>query len=1083
MNCHIDMVSIVKKIIRPLQAGLSSKGNVFVYLVLVLLIFGVLGVTILSIFSLASQSASKPNYHRRLNYFRESAIRYTLSEMKNSDFDPDVIAAINTLSETDDEGYEIGQFGRFRINVFSPWFDADESKDLVSGGTIDIRLPEGKLEDDWVARDPNDLWLINYDYFDPNLTTARDNIVSWAKKSGDTTDTILTVTLGNDFSANSGERICFAAKPTETRTISDGGDLYIQEEARHFFPEKHGAININRIDYVYERLIHDSANNRVILEGVSASTMPNRLPAFPLEVDNTYSGSLFTGDFIILSPRNHIVIPTVSWNETDNTHDMQGKIDTAINVPNLATIQPLTRKPDIDFNEEDLTQALTQIETPDFITEDNTNKTIDIGSGVSGKSFGAAWYDEDKGIGAQNSICETGSCSFGLGIRVFFTLDYSGTADGLTFAIINSARNTFNSIGGDINMGELLAYGGDSRTVSDPNDLSQFLDNAGDGIQPPKLAVEFDTYTDNATLEYCSGPNPSDQVFENRNDPFENNRDAVQFVFWGFDSLASPCRDYTVSGSPVTDHPTYDDNQHDSGVSNQPWLPFATGGPVRSTPTVGADGTIYVGSDDGHLYAINPGDGTQKWKYPASGSIGAVRSQPAIGNGGVIYFGSDDGKLYAVSPAGTLINSFAIATDDAEPVHSPVIGAGGKVYVGSDNSKFYGFDSTLTTKEWEFTAAGPISYGRPARNPALGPEGIIYLSHRSGVNGRVYALNPVQRELDPTGAGFVDGANEEWEFNIIDGNDSMPGIDPVTGTIYSDSFGNKIVAITPAGSQDWEFVFGFDFDSTPVVGVDGTVYFGADDNNLYAINPEDRNNGEIFPTLREWTFATGGAVDNTPAIAPDGTILVVSRDSTLYAVNPDGTEKWNFPISANVGLPNSSPTVGNQGVVYVGSFGDNQLYALNDFATPRNFRDRVVTSVLDGSDVKVAGQIVTVIDALNWLNGDGTNIPWAVRLEVLRGQTQNADLNYEYTLRFWIRQCNSVACDNILGTFFQDTRVEYAPTPDLIQTIELTDAENSAFNRFLFGFTGATGSTTTQNAVIANFLLSFIRPNDPLAGP
>ena len=132
--------------------------------------------------------------------------------------------------------------------------------------------------------------------------------------------------------------------------------------------------------------------------------------------------------------------------------------------------------------------------------------------------------------------------------------------------------------------------------------------------------------------------------------------------------------------------------------------------------------------------------------------------------------------------------------------------------------------------------------------------------------------------------------------------------------------------------------------------------------------------------------------------------------------------------------------------------------------------------------MKVAGEIVTVSDALDWLNGDISRGPWAVRLEVLRGQTQNANLNYEYDLRFWIRQCESVACDNILGTFFQDTRIEFAQTPDLAQTIELTPTEHSDFNRFLFGFTGATGTTTAQNAVIADFLLSFIRLNDPVAG-
>ena len=35
---------------------------------------------------------------------------------------------------------------------------------------------------------------------------------------------------------------------------------------------------------------------------------------------------------------------------------------------------------------------------------------------------------------------------------------------------------------------------------------------------------------------------------------------------------------------------------------------------IYSSPALGADGTIYVGSEDDNLYAINP-DGTQQWAF------------------------------------------------------------------------------------------------------------------------------------------------------------------------------------------------------------------------------------------------------------------------------------------------------------------------------------------------------------------------------------------------------------------------------------------------------------------------------------
>ena len=54
---------------------------------------------------------------------------------------------------------------------------------------------------------------------------------------------------------------------------------------------------------------------------------------------------------------------------------------------------------------------------------------------------------------------------------------------------------------------------------------------------------------------------------------------------------------------------------------------YTTGGMVRSAPAIGADGSIYFGSDDNKLYALNP-DGSENWNYPTSG---VVRSSPASG--------------------------------------------------------------------------------------------------------------------------------------------------------------------------------------------------------------------------------------------------------------------------------------------------------------------------------------------------------------------------------------------------------------------------------------------------------------------
>jgi outer membrane protein assembly factor BamB len=71
---------------------------------------------------------------------------------------------------------------------------------------------------------------------------------------------------------------------------------------------------------------------------------------------------------------------------------------------------------------------------------------------------------------------------------------------------------------------------------------------------------------------------------------------------------------------------------------------------LYSSPVVGADGTVYVGSSGGPLYALGPpASGTAGvcgWSY----RLGSSRMgwSPAIGADGTVYIGSDDGTLYAI---------------------------------------------------------------------------------------------------------------------------------------------------------------------------------------------------------------------------------------------------------------------------------------------------------------------------------------------------------------------------------------------------------------------------------------------------
>ena len=82
-----------------------------------------------------------------------------------------------------------------------------------------------------------------------------------------------------------------------------------------------------------------------------------------------------------------------------------------------------------------------------------------------------------------------------------------------------------------------------------------------------------------------------------------------------------------------------------SGATGAQKWTFLTGDNVQSSPAIGADGTVYVGSRDNKVYALDGATGAKKWEFLTGGF---VESSPAVGADGTVYVGSFDGKVYAI---------------------------------------------------------------------------------------------------------------------------------------------------------------------------------------------------------------------------------------------------------------------------------------------------------------------------------------------------------------------------------------------------------------------------------------------------
>jgi outer membrane protein assembly factor BamB len=303
----------------------------------------------------------------------------------------------------------------------------------------------------------------------------------------------------------------------------------------------------------------------------------------------------------------------------------------------------------------------------------------------------------------------------------------------------------------------------------------------------------------------------------------------------------------------------------------------------ESSPAIGPAGTIYVGSIDHRLFAINP-DGSLKWTYETDEW---VDSSPAIGIDGTIFVGSSDSSLYAIYPDSTLRWSYRTGTIIE---NCPAIGSDGTVYVGAD--QLYAFETDGTFK-WSY----PAAWGTPA----------------IGYDGTVYAVSNGLKAIDP------DDGTLKWFFESSNTQSfQVPTVGP-DSTIYVGSYNDSLYAIHPDGKKKWAFYLGGHAGKSPAIGADSTIYVGSTDHKLYAIRPDG--------TLK-WFFETGDRILSSAAIGFDGTVYIGSTDRKLYAIDKYGTLKWFFQTDATIF---STPVIGANRTLYFVSFGS--LYALENTDT------------------------------------------------------------------------------------------------------------------------------------------------------
>jgi outer membrane protein assembly factor BamB len=163
--------------------------------------------------------------------------------------------------------------------------------------------------------------------------------------------------------------------------------------------------------------------------------------------------------------------------------------------------------------------------------------------------------------------------------------------------------------------------------------------------------------------------------------------------------------------------------------------------PVLSSPTV-ANGLVYFGTSfgDAAVIALNIADGSQRWRVVDGDGTGAVDSSPVVA-AGTVYIGSDQGVVYALDAA-TGKARWQVIPDKQyfDAVKTQPIVANGVVYVAiraavTEVTKLWALSAQDGSTLWQYS--GVTAYGSTSVSPALG-DGMVFFSGNG--DHTVYAL-------------------------------------------------------------------------------------------------------------------------------------------------------------------------------------------------------------------------------------------------------------------------------------------------------------------------------------------------------
>jgi outer membrane protein assembly factor BamB len=274
-----------------------------------------------------------------------------------------------------------------------------------------------------------------------------------------------------------------------------------------------------------------------------------------------------------------------------------------------------------------------------------------------------------------------------------------------------------------------------------------------------------------------------------------------------------------------------------------------------SSPAILGD-TLYIGSGDGNVYALDAATGALRWKFH-TGDV--VHASPAAANG-IIYVGSWDSYFYALdAKTGQQRWRFKTGEDhkiaNQVGIQSSATVAGGVVYFGCRDSNLYALDALTGAKKWVFSNKGSWVISTPIVKDgtlyfATSDSGLFHaVDAESGALRYSLSFNKWPMFSSPAIAGRnlyigtnagtlmaidLDKHAAAWTFSTDGAKANAAALTQKDGAPnYADAFGDNFYDDMVIGV--WKMLSIGAVLSSPVVDHD-MIFFGSTDGNVYSIS-------------------------------------------------------------------------------------------------------------------------------------------------------------------------------------------------------------------------------------------------------